>query len=105
MAEMDGAMLRKAAFFYDYPASDGDVYGHGRRERIAALVDAAWPEPPPSDSPLWTLPNPAISPHIGGTVGDEAVRLADLAIAEFEAWSLGKDLTHQVTAEVLATMG
>jgi hypothetical protein len=31
--------MRKAAFFYDYPASHGDVFGAGRRERIARLVE------------------------------------------------------------------
>jgi phosphoglycerate dehydrogenase-like enzyme len=75
------------------------------RPDLTALVDVTWPEPPPPDSPLWTLPNLIISPHIGGTVGDEVVRLADLAIAEFEAWAAGRALTQQVTAEVLATMG
>ena len=30
---------KKAAFFYDYPPSDGDVFGQGRREKIAALTD------------------------------------------------------------------
>jgi hypothetical protein len=28
----------KAAPFYDYPSSDGEVFGDGRRERIAALT-------------------------------------------------------------------
>jgi hypothetical protein len=30
--------MRKAAFSYDYPAADGDVFGDGRRERVARLV-------------------------------------------------------------------
>ena len=77
------------------------------RERpdLTALVDVTWPEPPPADSPLWTLPNLVISPHIGGTIGDEVVRLADCVIDEFKAWSAGRKLRYQVTAEVLATMG
>ncbi len=77
------------------------------RERpdLTALVDVTWPEPPAAESPLWHLPNLVISPHIGGTIGDEVVRLADAAIAEFEAWAAGSPLTRQVTAEVLATMG
>ena len=32
-------MIRKAALFYDHPANDGEVFGQGRRERIAALTD------------------------------------------------------------------
>lgn len=77
------------------------------RERpdLTALVDVTWPEPPAADAPLWDLPNLVISPHIGGTIGDEVTRLSDTAIAEFEAWAAGRPLRHQVTAEVLATMG
>ncbi|MEQ8815831.1 MAG: hydroxyacid dehydrogenase [Thalassobaculum sp.] len=77
------------------------------RERpdLTALVDVTWPEPPAPGSPLWDLPNLVISPHIGGTIGDEVVRLADTAIEEYEAWAAGRPLRHRVTAEVLATMG
>jgi phosphoglycerate dehydrogenase-like enzyme len=75
------------------------------RPDLTALVDVTWPEPPPPDSALWALPNLIVSPHIGGTIGDEVVRLADLVIGQFEAWAAGRPLTQQVTAEVLATMG
>jgi phosphoglycerate dehydrogenase-like enzyme len=75
------------------------------RPDLTALLDVTWPEPPPAGSPLWSLPNVVVSPHIGGTVGDETVRLADLAIEEFERWQAGLPLRHQVTAAVLATMG
>jgi phosphoglycerate dehydrogenase-like enzyme len=77
------------------------------RERLdlTALLDVTWPEPPDSGSPLWRLPNVVISPHIGGTIGDEVGRLADCAIAEFEAWAAGLPLRHRVTREVLETMG
>lgn len=75
------------------------------RPDLTALLDVTWPEPPAADSPLWSLPNLIISPHIGGTTGDEVVRLADLVIKEFESWDAGRGLTQQVTAEVLATMG
>jgi phosphoglycerate dehydrogenase-like enzyme len=54
---------------------------------------------------LWALPNVIISPHVGGTIGHEVVRLADCVIDEFERWSVGKPLEYEVTAEVLATMG
>ena len=75
------------------------------RPDLTALLDVTWPEPPEASSPLWRLPNVAISPHIGGTVGDEVVRLADSAIEEFEAWLAGRPLRWRVTAEVLRTMG
>ena len=31
-------MPMQAAFFYDYPPGDGDVYGQGRRERLEEIV-------------------------------------------------------------------
>jgi len=84
---------------------DGLVATLRERPDLTALVDVTWPEPPAPESPLWDLPNLVISPHIGGTIGDEVVRLADAAIAEFGAWAAGRPLSRQVTAEVLATMG
>jgi phosphoglycerate dehydrogenase-like enzyme len=75
------------------------------RPDLTALLDVTWPEPPATDSKLWSLPNIVISPHIGGTIGDEVIRLADCAIEEFERWQAGQPLRYQVTREVLATMG
>jgi phosphoglycerate dehydrogenase-like enzyme len=75
------------------------------RPDLTALLDVTAPEPPAPDSPLWTLPNVVMSPHIGGTIGDEVGRLADCVIEEFTAWRDGRPLRYQVTREILATMG
>jgi len=75
------------------------------RPDLTALLDVTDPEPPATTSPLWTLPNVVLSPHIGGTVGDEVTRLSDAMIDEFLAWDSGKPLRYQVTKEVLETMG
>jgi phosphoglycerate dehydrogenase-like enzyme len=77
----------------------------GARPDLTALLDVTWPEPPAAESPLWALPNVVISPHVGGTIGDEVGRLADCVIAELESWLAGRPLQHQVTREILATMG
>ncbi len=76
-----------------------------QRPDLTALLDVTFPEPPVPDSPLWTLPNVVISPHVGGTIGDEVTRLADCAIEEFVAWDASKPLRYQVTRGVLETMG
>jgi phosphoglycerate dehydrogenase-like enzyme len=75
------------------------------RPDLTALLDVTDPEPPGRESELWQLSNVVISPHIGGTIGDEVTRLADVIIEEFEAWNAGKPLRYQVTPEVFATMG
>jgi phosphoglycerate dehydrogenase-like enzyme len=75
------------------------------RPDLTALLDVTHPEPLPKDSPLWTLPNVVVSPHMGGTIGDEVVRLADCAIEEFIAWDQGRPLRYRVTKEIFATMG
>ena len=75
------------------------------RPDLTALLDVTFPEPPDVSSELWTLPNVLISPHIGGSVGDEVVRMADCVIEEFIAWEAGDPLRYQVTRQVLETMG
>jgi len=75
------------------------------RPDLTALLDVTDPEPPAATSPLWTLPNVVLSPHIGGTIGDEVTRLSDAMIEEFVAWDAGQPLRYQVTREILETMG
>jgi phosphoglycerate dehydrogenase-like enzyme len=75
------------------------------RPDLTALLDVTDPEPPVATSPLWTLPNVVLSPHIGGSIGEEVTRLADVMIDELVAWQAGQPLRYQVTREVLETMG
>lgn len=75
------------------------------RSDLTALLDVTLPEPPSGDSLLWSMPNVVISPHVGGTVGDEVVRMADCMMDEFENWTAGRPLRYEITAKVLETMG
>ena len=74
------------------------------RPDVTALLDVTYPEPPLPDSPLWNLPNVIMSSHIAGAIGDEVGRLAEVAIEEFMAWSMGEPLRYNVTPAMLETM-
>ena len=64
--------------------------------RISAVLDVFEPEPLPADSPLRTLPNVFLTPHVAGAAGTEMVRLAELAVEEVERWSRGEPALHPV---------
>lgn len=66
--------------------------------RISAVLDVTVQEPTPADSPLRTLPNVFLTPHVAGAAGTEMVRLAELAVQEVERWSRGEPALHPVTA-------
>ena len=67
-----------------------------RRTDLSALLDVTDPEPLPSDSPLFTMPNVIVSTHIAGSIGDEILRLADYAIEEFDRYRQGQSLRYRV---------
>ena len=75
------------------------------RPGLTALLDVTYPEPPGAESDLWTLPNVWISPHVGGSVWDEVVRMAVCMIKELQAWESGKPPRYRTIKEVLVTMG
>ena len=69
----------------------------GARPDLQAVLDVTDPEPPLADSPLYTLPNVVLTPHIAGSLGPERRRLGALMIAEFHRFRIGKPLQHGVT--------
>jgi Phosphoglycerate dehydrogenase and related dehydrogenases len=64
--------------------------------RLDAYLDVTDPEPLPPDSPLYTLPNVTLTPHIAGALGNEVHRLGDLAVDELERLACGRALEHEV---------
>lgn len=67
----------------------------------AAGVDVTELEPLPGDSPLWTLPNLLITPHISGDfhLPDTLDRVADIAAGNLAAYLGGAELLNQVDFE------
>lgn len=76
------------------------------RERpdLFALLDVTWPEPPPPESPLYTLPNAVLTPHIAGAQGEECRRLGRAMVDELRRYLRGQPLQHTVTRESFARM-
>jgi phosphoglycerate dehydrogenase-like enzyme len=74
------------------------------RPDLTALLDVTWPEPPPTSSPLWSIPNVHLSSHIAGSIGDEVHRMADYCLDELERWQAGEPLHYAVSLAMLETM-
>jgi phosphoglycerate dehydrogenase-like enzyme len=74
------------------------------RGRLSAILDTTDPEVLPPDSPLYSLPNVFLTPHIAGSLGDETQRLADFMIAEIERFVRGNALKYLVRREHLARL-
>jgi len=49
-----------------------------------AILDVTFPEPPSENSPLYSLPNVILTPHIAGSSGNEVIRLAEIMAKEAE---------------------
>jgi phosphoglycerate dehydrogenase-like enzyme len=65
--------------------------------RISAVIDTTEPEVLPADSPLYSLPNVFLTPHIAGALGTETYRMTALALDEIERFHAGQPLLHEVT--------
>ncbi|MEM8766056.1 MAG: hydroxyacid dehydrogenase [Pseudomonadota bacterium] len=72
--------------------------------RLYAVLDTTVPEVLPPSSPLYQLPNVFLTPHIAGSLGDEAQRLTDYIVAEVERFASGRALKHLVRREQLARL-
>jgi phosphoglycerate dehydrogenase-like enzyme len=75
-----------------------------QRPDLTFLLDVTHPEPPPSDSPIYDLPNIILTPHIAGSAGGEVARMGEWMAEEFDRYRQGLPLRHEVTRGMLATM-
>jgi len=72
-----------------------------RAGKIFTLLDVTDPEPPAKDSPLRTLKNVVLTPHIAGAVADNCFRQGAYAVTELERFFSGKAPLHPVTRKML----
>ncbi len=74
------------------------------RPDLTAILDVTYPEPPVSDSELYTLPNCILTPHIAGSAGNEVQRMGKYMEDEYENLINNKPCKYEVTLEMLKTM-
>ncbi|RKN83915.1 hydroxyacid dehydrogenase [Paenibacillus ginsengarvi] len=72
--------------------------------RLFACLDVTDPEPPAADSPLRSLPNCILTPHIAGAVNNGVRRLGQFAIDELSRMLSGGSLEGEVKEEQLAVL-
>jgi phosphoglycerate dehydrogenase-like enzyme len=76
----------------------------GERPDLTAVLDVTHPEPPPAGSPLYTLPNAVLTPHIAGSMDGECRRMGRFAVEECRRYLAGEPLRWRVTREQAAIM-
>ncbi|MDB5326095.1 MAG: glycerate dehydrogenase [Phycisphaerales bacterium] len=71
------------------------------RPDLQAVLDVTQKEPPAADSPLWTLDNVVLTPHIAGSQGRECQRLGQTMLEELDRYLAGQPLLYQVRPQDL----
>jgi phosphoglycerate dehydrogenase-like enzyme len=75
-----------------------------RRPDITAMLDVTWPEPPVAGSPLFSLPNVVLTPHIAGSQENECRRMGQLMVDEYDRWSKGEPMRWAISKEKAAIL-
>lgn len=70
-----------------------------RRADLTAVLDVTDPEPPPTGSPLFALPNVVLTPHIAGSMGGECKRMGVYMAEELARLLAGEPLKFRITRE------
>jgi phosphoglycerate dehydrogenase-like enzyme len=74
------------------------------RPDLFAVLDVTHPEPPLQGSPLYSLPNVFMTPHMAGSWGGELTRMSVFMADEFERYLGGQPLLWQITREQIDRM-
>ena len=74
------------------------------RPDLSAVLDVTFPEPPALDSPLRSLPNVVLTPHIAGSMQGECARMGSWMADELRRYVEATPLRYRVTQSMLAKM-
>jgi len=69
------------------------------RPDLFAVLDVTYPEPPLPGSPLYTLPNVILTPHIAGAMDNECRRMGQEMINELRRYLSDEPLHWSITQE------
>ncbi len=70
-----------------------------QRPDLYAVLDVTYPEPPEPGSPLYTLPNVLLTPHIAGSLDGECRRMGQYMVEELRRYVAGEPLKWAITRE------
>jgi len=70
-----------------------------RRPDIMALIDTPYPEPPIAESPLYTLENVLLTPHIAGAMGRDCWKMSMCMADELEKFIKNEPLDWSISRE------
>ncbi|MGA0334076.1 MAG: hydroxyacid dehydrogenase [Kiritimatiellia bacterium] len=74
------------------------------RPDLSAVLDVTYPEPPEKNSPLYTLPNVFLTPHIAGSIHGECGRMGEYMVEECRRWISGGKLKYQISKTAFEKM-
>lgn len=75
-----------------------------QRPDLVAVLDVTHPEPPVSGSPLYTLPNVFMTPHMAGSWGGELARMGMYMADELERYLSGQPLLWNISRDQIEHM-
>ncbi|MBT4309150.1 MAG: hydroxyacid dehydrogenase [Anaerolineae bacterium] len=70
-----------------------------QKGRFFAFLDVTDPEPPAADSPLRTLDNVVVTPHIAGCI-ENCNRMGELAVEELRRFFAKEEAVYKITPEL-----
>ena len=75
-----------------------------QKGRLFVFLDVTDPEPPALDSPLRSLENVVVMPHLAGCITD-CGHLSILAVEELRRFFIGGTLIHEITPDIMDRLG